>query len=164
LATPRKDGGNAAESDRLENGRFAPGNRVHVLATRKGVRPRATQLAEKLLKGDAEDIMHTVIEAAKNRDPVAMKLMVDRIWPLKKEARPLVDLPKQTIALPEIKTPEDVKAALGTLLSLVGKGEINIDEATGVAGLAEMMRKAIETADLLPRLEALEQTTKEPSE
>jgi hypothetical protein len=67
----------------------------------KGTRHRATQLAEKLMEDDAENIVRAVVSAAKAGDPTAMRLCVERLVPLRK-GRPVV------FDLPPVKTAADI--------------------------------------------------------
>ncbi|WP_416356342.1 hypothetical protein ACLNGM_20265 [Aureimonas phyllosphaerae] len=60
------------------------------------------------------------------------------------------------IELPSTDTAEGVSAALGKLIQAVATGDLAPGEAQGIAALIEMQRKAIETTDILDRLEALE--------
>lgn len=61
----------------------------------KGSRNRATQALEKILDGDAEAILNKAVEMAKDGDPVALRLCLDRLIPVRKD-RPI------TFTLPEI--------------------------------------------------------------
>jgi hypothetical protein len=104
----------------------------------KGTRHRATQLAEKLMEDDAENIVRAVIAAAKGGDPTAMRLCVERLVPLRK-GRPVV------FDLPPVKTAADIAGAVGGLARAMAAGELTTDEASAAASVIEMHRRAIET-------------------
>lgn len=60
---------------------FRPGQSGNPAGKPKGTRHRATMLAEQLLDGEAEAMIRTVIEKAKQGDMVALRLCLDRIVP-----------------------------------------------------------------------------------
>ena len=106
--------------------------------------------AEAILENDREGIMDAVVNAAKNGDPTAMRLCVERLVPLRK-GRPVV------FDLPAIETPADVVNALGTIAGAMAGGELTPDEANAVAGVIEFRRRAIETVEHEERLQKLEE-------
>ena len=116
----------------------------------RGTRARITQLAEKLLEEDRDAIIEAVIEAAKNRDPTAMRLCVERLVPLRK-GRPVV------FDLPPVKTAADVVAAIGEVSMAMAAGELTTEEASAAAAVVEMHRRAIEMTDIELRLQKLEE-------
>jgi hypothetical protein len=66
-----------ATAERKPDGRFNPGNP----GKPRGVRHRATALAEKLLSKDIEKVVEAVKTAAEAGDMVACKLILDRLAP-----------------------------------------------------------------------------------
>jgi hypothetical protein len=80
----------------------------------------------------------------------AFRLILDRIAPPRKGSP--VSFPLSTI-----ETATDVSKALETVLASVARGELTPDEATVIAGVIEVKRKAIETAELESRVLAIEQ-------
>jgi hypothetical protein len=66
------------------------------------------------------------------------------------------------IDLPATDTAEGVSAALGRLIQAVAAGDLAPSEAQAVATLIEAQRKAIETGDLVKRMEALEARQRAP--
>jgi len=115
----------------------------------KGTRSRVTVLAEKLMEGDAADVVRAVLTAAKAGDMTAARLVLERVSPVRK-GRPLV------FDLPTVDTAADVLTALGDVVRQVADGTLTTDEAAAVAGLLETKRKAIETVEIERRLSALE--------
>lgn len=128
---------------------FRPGQSGNPSGKPKGARHAVTLMAEKLLEDDAAAIVRAVIDAAKGGDMVAARLVLERIAPPRKGRAVAFDLP-------HIETAADVLAALGAVVQAVADGELTPDEATTVAGLLEIQRRTIETADLECRLSALE--------
>ena len=51
---------------------------------------------------------------------------------------------------------EDIQTAYSVIIKAMADGEISPDEAATVAGILDAKRKAIETAELERRIEALE--------
>lgn len=80
----------------------------------------------------------------------AMKIVLDRIWPARRGAPVNLDLPA-------IRTADDVVAAMAAIADAVAGGDLTPDEGEVFAKLIEANRRAIETADLAQRIEALEQ-------
>lgn len=62
-----------------------------------------------------------------------------------------------TLDLPKADTAEGVKAALARIVEATAAGEIAPAEAQSLVAVIEAQRKAIETADILDRLAALEE-------
>jgi hypothetical protein len=118
----------------------------------RGTRARITQLAEKLLEDDRDAIIEAVIEAAKNRDPTAMRLCVERLVPLRK-GRPVV------FDLPPVETAADVAVAIGELSRAMADGELTVDEASAAASVIELHRRAIEMTEIERRLQKLEEAS-----
>jgi hypothetical protein len=83
-------------------------------------------------------------------DAVALRLCLERILPARKSRR-------VTVALPKIKKAEDLPTAMSAVTGAMADGVIAPDEAATIAGVIEIKRKTIETADFERRLAALEQ-------
>lgn len=60
------------------------------------------------------------------------------------------------ISIPEMKTAADIPGVISEVLTAVGRGEISPSEAQSVVAILDAQRKAIETTDLLVRIEQLE--------
>ena len=130
-------------------GRFKPGQSGNPGGRKPGTRTRATIFGEAILQKDADAIIQAVVDAAKAGDPTAMRLCVERLIPVRK-GRPIV------FPLPKIETATDVGKAMAAVASLMADGTLTPDEASAVAGVVEMRRKAIETTEMEARLRALE--------
>jgi Family of unknown function (DUF5681) len=133
--------------------RFAPGQSGNPAGKPKGARSRVTLLAEKLLEAERQEIVTAVITAAKAGDPTAMRLCIERLMPLRK-GRPV------SFDLPVLESAADVVGALSAIAKAVAGGALTPDEATAVAGVIEMKRKAIETVEIEERVKKLEEKAK----
>lgn len=120
----------------------------------KGARGRATMAAEALLDGEAEGLTRKAIELALAGDTIALRLCLERLVPPRKD-RPLL------FDLPPVAGAADHPAALAAVLAAVAAGDLTPTEATAFAAVMEHHRRAIETAEILARLEALEGKTEQ---
>ena len=116
-----------------------------------GTRSKKMMLAERLLDGGAKDVVKKVIAMALEGDPIAMKLVMDRILPVRR-GRPLHLGP-----FPEIRRPKDVVEALNFVAARSTDGTISFEEAEAASSLIEATRRAIETIQLEERIKALEE-------
>jgi len=115
----------------------------------KGALNKATLASQALLEGEAEALTRKVVELAKSGNPMALRLCLDRLLPPRKD-RPI------SFTLPKIKAAEDLPRALGAILEAVAQGEITPGEGQTLAAIVDDYRKVLETADLEPRVAALE--------
>ena len=122
--------------------RFQPGNP----GRKPGVRNRATVAAMALLEGEAEALTRKAVEMALAGDPVALKLVLDRILPKGRAVR--IDLPMGTLA--------ELEQATATVREALAAGEVSLDEVGQLSALVEARRRVIETRELERRLAALE--------
>ena len=124
---------------------FGPGNP----GKPKGARSRATLAAEALLDGEAEKLTRVAIDKALHGDPVALRLCLERLVPPRKDRL-------LTFDLPPIGGAKDHPAVLASVLEAVAGGDLTPSEGQAFAALMEQHRRAIETAEIVGRLEALE--------
>lgn len=87
----------------------------------------------------------------------------DRAWAADKAApfmhpRPAPMERTVSLELPDTSTVEGIDKALDAIIAAMGKGELSPQEGQGFITAVETRRKAIETGDLLTRIEALEAT------
>ena len=130
------------------DGRFKPGNPGGP-GRREGSRNKATLLLDALADGEAETILNKQIEKAKEGDQRAAEFILGRAWPARR-GRPV------SVDLPPIETAADLVKALGVVASAVAGGELSPEEGDAVASILDAKRRAIETTDVLARIEALE--------
>lgn len=112
-----------------------------------GSRNRSTLLLEELLDGQAAALMGKAIQLALNGDPFALRLCLDRLYPVPKERR--IDL-----HLPEVTEVEHVTAALSVILAATAEGEITPGEGATLAQIVKTQNRLLEA-------ERLEQFRKE---
>ena len=96
------------------------------------------------------DVVRRVIEGAKNGDMAAAKLIIERVVPLRRGRPVQIDLPKVNCA-------RDVVAAAAAITSEVAAGALTPDEGATLTTIVDFQRRAIETADLEARLQAIEE-------
>jgi hypothetical protein len=136
--TGRKNG-------RKTDGKFASGN----AGRPKGSRHKTTLAIQALLDGEGEALTRKAIDMALAGDTTALRLCLERIAPPRKDAPVRFDLPPMEGA-------QNAAAAMGAILAGVASGDLTPSEATGIAGLIEAYRKALETTELETRIKTLE--------
>jgi hypothetical protein len=124
-------------------GTFRPGNPGRP----PGTRNKATLAALALLEGEAEALTRKAIELAKDGDPTALRLVLDRLLPKGRMVR--LDLPLRTLA--------DLDQATEAIRGALAEGSFTLDEVATLTGLVEARRRLLETTELERRLAALEQ-------
>lgn len=134
------------DKKRRANGTFAPGHP----GRRQGSRHKVTLAAEALLDGEGEALTRKAIEMAKAGDTVALRLCLERLVPPRKDRTINFDLPT-------VVTAADHPPALAAILRGVAIGDITPQEGQALSAVLEQHRRAIETADIMMRLEALEE-------
>jgi len=133
--------------------KFTPGISGNPKGRPRGARNKSRQALELLMAGEAEDITRRCIDCAKEGDMVALRLCMDRIYPVRKGS------PVQ-FTLPAIKSLGDISNAICTLLKAVSGGELSPEEGQSVAALLEVRRKSLESEDIEKRLSELETIAK----
>jgi hypothetical protein len=138
-----------AKSRSKAGGRYQKGKSGNPSGKRKGTRNRRTLLIEAMTDGDREAIIAKVLKLARAGDGAALKLVLDRIEPVRKGRA--VRFP-----LPAIKTVGDVVAALAAIAAAMAAGLLSPAEALEVANVVELSRRALETQEIEARLHVLE--------
>jgi hypothetical protein len=126
---------------------FEPGNPGRP----PGSKHKATLAVEALLEGEAEAIGRKCVDLALGGDTLALRLVLERIAPVRR-GRPVC------FALPPLDAAADLSGALGAVLAAVASGELTTDEASSLAGIIEMRRRSLELVELEQRIGALEQS------
>ena len=130
---------------RNPDGTFAPGN----AGRPKGARHKTTLAVQALLDGEAEALTRKAIDLALEGDMAALRLCVERIAPARKDSPVSFDLPP-------IESVQDAAQAAQAVLKAVSSGDLTPAEGASVMGLVGSYRRAVESADLEARIEALE--------
>lgn len=115
----------------------------------RGSRNKATLAVQALLDGEAEGISRKAIELAKDGDLQAIKLVLERVLPPRKDA--LIEL-----ELPKVEKAEDVVSAISAIMEAVARGELTPSEGRILTGMVDNLRKGIETTELEAKLSHLE--------
>ena len=115
----------------------------------KGSRNKAVLALEALLDGEAEALTRKAIEMAMDGDTTAMRLVMDRIMPPRKD-RPVM------FTLPKLDTAGDAVKATAALVEAVSVGDITPGEASELSKLLDGFTNALKAEDLQKRVEAIE--------
>jgi hypothetical protein len=124
---------------------FQPGN----AGKPKGTRNKTTLALEALLDGEAEALTRKAIEMALTGDGAAMRLVMDRILPPRKE-RPVM------FTMPKLEKVGDAVKATAALAEAVANGDITPGEAGELSRLVDGFTKAVELHEIQQRLDKLE--------
>lgn len=145
--------------ERDDNGRFKKGVSGNPKGRPSG-RTKVTLAIEALLGDEGERLTRRAVEMALAGDPVALRLCLERICPVRKSA-PVV------FPLPAMKSIADLPAAIGAVSQAMSLGELTPDEAMSVTAVLDVQRKAFELSNMEQRLRALEEaqgTSQKPAE
>ncbi len=115
----------------------------------KGALNKATLATQALLDGEAEALTRKVVELAKDGNPVALRLCLERLLPPRKD-RPI------TFDLPPLEGAQDLPRVLKAILEAVARGEITPGEGHTLTSMLDTYRKGLEIMDLEARVTALE--------
>jgi hypothetical protein len=118
----------------------------------KGARSKVARMLDDLATEDARTIGDALLTLAKAGDMAAMRLVVDRIWPVSKGRAVEVDLPAMTTA-------DDLARGVGAIVAAVAAGELTTEEGRDLGAMLETQRRAIDTTELERRITELEQRT-----
>ena len=133
-------------------GRWKPGQSGNPGGRKSGQRHHATVLLEKLMTDDATNVVKTILQLARGGDVAAARLVLDRVLPVPRDRRVVIDLPPVADAA-------GVAAAQAAVIDAVASGEMRPSEGAALAGLLEARRRSLETVELEARLTALERGT-----
>jgi len=114
----------------------------------KGTQHKATQLAQQLFKGEAENIIRKIIELALDGDMAALKICIDRICPpLKAQS--------QSIHIDYVKN-QDLTNTAKQILEQVTQGNIPPDIGMQLINSIITITKTKEIEDIHKRIEAIQ--------
>jgi hypothetical protein len=122
---------------------FANGNS----GRKPGSKNRTTVVAAALLDGEAPALVRKAVELAKAGDVPMLKFLLGRILPRERPIK--LDLPPMNFA-------DDAVATLGSIIGAIADGRISPSEGAALAALIDAYTRAIDTADVVKRLDALE--------
>jgi hypothetical protein len=125
---------------------FKPGNPGRP----PGSKNKITQMVEELAEGQAEQLVQKVLELAQAGDVSCLRMMLDRLWPLRK-GQPV------NVVMPPINTSQDVLPAVASIWTAIREGRLTPDEASALSIVIDRSIQAIEIHDITRRIAALEE-------
>lgn len=128
--------------------KFQKGQSGNPAGKPKGAKDRRTEMRA-LLQPHADKLIQTVVNLALAGDVQALRICIDRIIPPVREDR-------LQVALPDIADAAGCTEAQAAIMKAVASGELLPSQGEALAGLVEHRRRAIETTEIMKRLEALE--------
>ena len=114
-----------SNTGRNPDGTFIRGSRGNPAGKPKGARHRATVMAEKLFAADTKEVVKKVVEAAKNGESWACKLIIERLIGPAREAPGLTTIGPVDYAEP--RTAAEARAMILVLGGKVARGEISVE-------------------------------------
>ena len=135
---------------RKKDGTFAKGFVANPAGKPKGTRHNATRLAEALIDGRAKELINKAVDMALAGDPTAMRIVIDRLCPPRRERTISLDMPS-------IKSATDLIAAAAALTEATAAGDITPSEAASLSTLVGNVARAVETVEIVARLAKLEE-------
>jgi hypothetical protein len=115
-----------------------------------GSKNKITQMVEQLAEGQAEQLIQKVLELAQAGDVACLRMILDRLWPLRK-GQPV------NVVMPPINTPQDVVSAIASIWTGIRDGRLTPDEASALSIVVDRSVQAIELHDITRRIAALEE-------
>ena len=128
---------------------FVQGQSGNPMGKRPGTRNRATIIAEAMLDCETRPLLRQTIDEAKGGDPVMMRFCVGRILPPRRD-RPV------RFALPPVRSPADLSAALEAVTAAVANGELTIREAWEFSQMIDNFIRTIDASEFARQLDRLE--------
>jgi hypothetical protein len=135
---------------RNSDGTFAKGFVNNPAGKPKGTRHNATRLAEALIDGRAKELVDKAVDMALAGDPTAMRIVIDRLCPPRRER-------SVSLEMPSIKSASDLITAAAALTDATAAGDITPGEAASLSTRVGNVAKAIETVEIVARLTKLEE-------
>jgi hypothetical protein len=119
-----------------------------------GSKNRSTQLAAALVEGDMEALLRTAIQLARAGNVPMLKFLLSRMMPRDRLIK--FDLPEMVFA-------DDGVEALGRVMRAVAEGTITPGEGAALATIIKSYTDAIDMADVVKRLDAIENQLRSPA-
>jgi hypothetical protein len=143
-----------ANTARKQGGGFQKGQSGNPRGRPMGSRNNATLACEALLEGQAEALTQKAVDMALAGDPVALRICLERICPVRKDRAVRFPLPPITSA----RDAADIAAAIA---QAVAAGHITPSEAAELGKVIEIYIRAYQVAELNDRTARVEQMTDE---
>ena len=129
-------------------GQFQPGTSGNLSGRPRGSLNKATLAAKAMLDGESGAITQTCIELAKGGDTTALRLAMDRYYPVPKSPTVILDLPFTQSA-------EGVLDALDAIIENAVHGMISLGDAAQLFDLVLKKLKAFEIIELAKDIEKI---------
>jgi hypothetical protein len=113
----------------------------------RGAKNRRSVVAAALLAGEEDALIRRAVELAIDGDVPMLKFLLTRILP---RERPV------NLDLPQMEFADDAVEALGAITQAIAEGRISPSEGAALATVVNSYARAIDIADVVKRLEALE--------
>ena len=126
---------------------FQPGHSGNPAGRPRGSRNRRTIAAERLFDEEGETLTRVLIDLARDGHPVALKLCMDRIFPV--HDRPV------TFDLPAMATASDAVGAMGDIALGLADGNLTPREAERLGKFVQSFAKTLSTEELERELREL---------
>lgn len=130
-------------------GKFKKGQSGNPAGKPKGARHKTTMALQALMDGEGEAITRKAIEAAKEGDMTAIRLIMERVLPARKDS-------PVTFKLTPLTSADDASRAMAELLAAVARGKITPSEANEAAKIINLYIDALRTNELEKRIQHLE--------
>ncbi|UPT97831.1 DUF5681 domain-containing protein [Bradyrhizobium barranii subsp. apii] len=133
-------------------GRFQRGKSGNPNGRPAGSRNSVTLACEVLLEDQGARLTQKAVELALAGDTVALKLCLDRIYPVRRDRT-------VAFALPPISGAHDAADVAAAVVAAVAAGDLTLNEATEIGKLLEICVKAYQAAEFNDPTERLEHMT-----
>src|SRR5215813_3131243 len=118
-------------AERLNNGKFASGNRGGP-GRPSGLPDKRGRKLLRVLVRNSERIGHKIVQLALSGDATALKIAADRLLPAAQPAKPSTFI---KIDLPPINSVADVPIAMATVSAALAAGTLSTDAAAAIVGI-----------------------------
>jgi hypothetical protein len=132
-----------------EKGQWPKGVSGNPAGRPRGSRNKATLAMEALLEEGAEELISKAKSMALAGDTAAMRLCLERIFPARRDRSVHLDLPP-------MRNAKEISAAMSTIISAVGDGQITPAEGEIVANMLAAQSRVVMAEELESRLEKVE--------
>jgi hypothetical protein len=120
---------------------FQPGNETG-RGRPRGSRNKSTAAAQELLGENGADVIRKCLRMAKQGDPTALRLCMERILPARKS-------PTVRFKLPRIRSVADLPGAMDSIMQAIAKGRLTPGEGQQILALVDNSRRVLETEERL---------------
>jgi hypothetical protein len=134
-------------------GRFQKGCSGNPRGKAKGTKNRATLAAEQLLQGELESICRRLIQEATSGNMQAIKMILDRVLPPKRNSY-------TSFYLPNFDDSTGILHAIDSIMKAVSQGNLSVEDAEMLTRMVDTYMRAKETYDYEERLSKFEQKFK----